>query len=149
MGSAAGFKIGLPSAWTQSVAGLAAHLTQSARNFHLAVSLGVWTHVKPLPQAEYLYDVDAVAYHDFDLLSLGAIGFKSVGYTAAPAAELKFSWHPVSGGNFTKLVILVTLSTKSGLQPYTFTLWAPSSTFTAANAVFRTALETFRPLPAA
>jgi len=148
MGTVAGFKIGLPDAWTQSVVGLVAHLNQPVRGFHLAVNLGAWTYTKPLVQAQYIYGNDALTYHDFKLLTLAAVGFKSVGgFKAAPAAELKFSWHKPSVGNFTELVILVTLNTKSGLQPYTFTLWAPSAEFAAARAVLSVAMQTFRPLP--
>lgn len=148
MGSTAGFEIGLPALWTQSVAGLVAHLDQSARDFHLTVNLGLWTYVEPLPQAQYLQRKDAKADNGYKELSLGAIGFKTVGgFEAASAAELKFSWHKPLVGNFTELVVLVTLSTKSGVQPYTFTLWAPSATFNAANGIFHTAMTTFRPLP--
>ncbi len=148
MGSTAGFKIGMPVAWKQAIAVLVAHLNQPARNFHLAVGLGSWTYAKPLPQAKYLWSLDAADYHDFRLLLLAAIGFKLVGgFKAAPAAELKFGWHKASGASFTELVVLVTLVTKSGPQPYTFTLWAPASTFPAANGIFHAAMKTFRPLP--
>ncbi len=126
-----------------------AHLNQPARNFHLAVSLAGWSYGKPLPQAQYLYDVDSGAYHKFRLLSLTNVGFKSLGgFKAAPAAVLKFTWHKVSGAAFTEMVILVKLATDSGPQTYTFTLWAPASTFSAANGTLHTALTTFRPLPA-
>jgi eukaryotic-like serine/threonine-protein kinase len=150
MGSTAGFKIGMPVAWKQAIAVLVAHLNQPARNFHLAVGLGSWNYAKPLPQARYLYGLDAADYHGFRLLSLGAIGFRSVGgFKAAPAAELKFGWHKTSGASFTEMVVLVMLDTKSGPQPYTFTLWAPTSTFPAANGIFHAAMKTFRPLPGA
>lgn len=148
MGSNAGFKIGLPILWTQSVTGHIAHLNQVARDLHLTVNLGPWTYVKPLAQAQYLQGKDAKSYNGYKKLALAAIGFKTVGgYEAAAAAELKFSWHKPLIGNYTELVILVTLSTKAGPQPYTFTLWAPSATFSAANGVFHTATTTFRPLP--
>jgi eukaryotic-like serine/threonine-protein kinase len=148
MGSTAGFKIGMPVAWKQAVAVLVAHLNQPARNFHLAVGLWTWTYAKPLPQAQYLEGLDAASYQGFKLLSLAAVGFKSVGgFKAGPAAELRFGWHKPSGASFTELVILVTLDTKSGAQPYTFTLWAPASTFPAANGTFHAAMKTFRPLP--
>ena len=64
-----------------------------------------------------------------------------------PAAELKFRWTKPSAGTVTDLVVLVKLTTQSGVQPYTLTLWAPSVTFGLANGVFHTALPTFRPLP--
>jgi hypothetical protein len=144
----AGFKIGMPVAWKQAIGNLVAHLNQPARIFHLAVGLGSWNYAKPLQQANYLYDLDFAGYHGFRLMTLGPIGFKSVGgFKAAPAAELKFGWHKPSGGNFTELVILVKLVTKSGTQPYTFTLWAPASTFPAAAGIFHVAMKTFRPLP--
>jgi hypothetical protein len=148
MDSTAGFKIGLPSPWTQSVAGQVAHLNQPVKGFHLTVNLGLWTYVAPLAEAKYLQGKAAATYHGYKKLSLGAVGFQAIGgFRAAPAAELKFSWHPVTGGTFTELVALVTLTTKSGAQPYAFRLWAPSSSFGAANGVFNTAIKTFRPLP--
>ena len=139
----------MPVAWKQTIDHLVAHLNQPARVFHLAVSLGSWTYGKPWPQAQYLYDLDSGAYRNFRLLSLADVGFKSVGgFKAAPASILKFTWHKASGLGFTELVILVKLVTSSGPQPYTFTLWAPASTFPAANGILHTAMTTFRPLPA-
>jgi 1,4-alpha-glucan branching enzyme len=70
------------------------------------------------------------------------------GFKAAPAAVLKFSWNKLSGGNYTELVILVSLVTKSGDQTYTFSLWAPTARFGAVHGVIHTALKTFRLLPA-
>ncbi len=137
----------MPIAWKQTIAYLVGHLNQPARNFHLAVGLGSWTYAKPLPQAQYLYGLDAGAYHNFRLLSLAAVGFKQVGgFRVAAAAKLMFSWHKLSGAGFTELVILVNLATKYGPQPYSFTLWAPASTFPAANGIFHTAIKTFRPI---
>jgi hypothetical protein len=147
--STAGFKIGLPSAWTQSLTGQVAHFNQPARNFHLTVSVGVWTYATPLAEAKYLNKKYAAKYNGYKELALGAVGFNSIGgFKAAPAAELKFSWDKSSGGNYTELVILTSLDTKAGVQTYWFSLWAPSATFTAAHGVFHTALKTFRPLPA-
>jgi len=149
MGSSAGFKIGLPSPWTQTASSLVAHLNQPAKGFHLNVNLGLWTYVKPLAEAKYLQAKYAATYHGYKKLLVTAVGFASIGgFRAAPAAELKFSWHPLSGPASTELVVLVTLVTKSGVQPYAFHLWAPSASFGAANGVFHTALKTFRPLPA-
>ncbi len=149
MESAAGFKIGMPVAWKQAIDILVAHLNQPARDFHLVVSLGSWSYDKPWPQAEYLRDLDSGTYHNFRLLSLAKIGFMSVGgFKAAPASVLKFTWHKPSGLGFTELVILVKLVTSSGPQPYNFTLWAPASTFPAANGILHAAMKTFRPLPA-
>jgi hypothetical protein len=148
-GTAAGFKIGLPSPWTQSYSDLVAHLNQPAKGFHLTVNLGLWTYVKPLAEAKYLSKKYAASYHGYKKLFVTAVGFASIGgFRAAPAAELKFSWDPVNGVPSTELVVLVTLVTKSGSQPYAFHLWAPSATFGAANGVFHTAIKTFRPLPA-
>ena len=148
MHATAGFKIGMPSPWRQSVSGQIAHLNQPARNFHLTVNLGLWTYIKPLAQAQYLYGLDAVGYPHFTLLELKSLGFKQAGGSqSASAAELKFSWTKLTGGKFTEIVVFVTLSTKDGPQPYTFTLWAPSSSYGSAYSVFHTALGTFRPLP--
>lgn len=148
MGSVAGFKIGMPDLWKQSISGMVAHLNQPARNFHLAVGLSSWAYAKPLTQAQYLYGLDAIAYNHFKLLSLASVGFKSVGgFKSAAAAELRFTWHKPSVGNFTEEVILVTLNTRSGAQPYAFTLWTPSPTFSVANGVLHVAMKTFRPLP--
>ena len=152
MESVAGFKIGMPNAWTQSVTGQIAHLNQTLRNFHLTVNLAYWSYTKPLRQAQYLQSQAAKAHkHDYKVLTLGTVGFKAVGgFRSASAAELKFSWYnPTLGISFTQLDLLVTLNTSSGSQPYSFVLWAPAGTFGAANGIFRTALPTFRPLPAA
>jgi hypothetical protein len=149
MASTAGFKIGMPSPWRQSVTIPIAHLNQPVHDFHLMVNLALWTYVKPLAQAQYLEAKDAKNYNGFKDLSLGAINFTSIGgFRAAPAAELKFTWTKPLAGSYTELVILVTLTTKSGVQPYTLTVWAPSATFTSAHSVFHKALTTFRPLPA-
>ena len=149
MGSTAGFKIGLPSPWTQTVTGLVAHLNQPVKGYHLNVNLGLWTYVKPLAEAKYLASKYATTYHGYKKLLLTGVGFASIGgFRAVPAAELKFSWQPASGGTSTELVVLVTLNTKSGVQPYAFHLWASSATFGGANSVFHTAIKTFRPLPA-
>jgi eukaryotic-like serine/threonine-protein kinase len=147
--STAGFKIGLPPAWTQNLTGQIAHFNQPARNFHLTVNVGVLTYAKPLAEAKYLNKKDAAKYNGYTELALGAVGFKAIGgFKAAPAAELKFSWDKPSGGNYTELVILASLTTKAGIQTYWFSLWSPSASFAAAHGVFHTALKTFRPLPA-
>jgi eukaryotic-like serine/threonine-protein kinase len=148
-GTAAGFKIGLPSPWTQSYSGLVAHLNQPAKGFHLNVNLGLWTYVKPLAEARLLQKQYAATYNGYKKIFVTSVGFATIGgFRAAPAAELKFSWQPLTGGTSTELVVLVTLGTKSGSQPYAFHLWAPSSTFGSASGVFHGAIKTFRPLPA-
>jgi hypothetical protein len=148
-GTAAGLKIGLPTPWTQSYSDLIAHLNQPAKAWHLNVNLGLWTYVKPLAEATYLQKKYAATYHGYKKLLVTAVGFASIGgFRAVPAAELKFSWVPVGGKATTELVVLVTLVTKSGTQPYAFHLWAPSASFGGANGVFHSALKTFRPLPA-
>ncbi len=148
MGSTAGFEIGLPSLWKQSVSGQSAYLTEPVTNFHLTVDLAAWTYAAPLTEAQYLERQYAKTDKGFKLLALGAIGFKAIGgFKVAPAAELKFSWTRPSAGTVTELVVLVSLTTKSGVQPYSFTLWAPPATFGVANGVFRIAMTTFRPLP--
>jgi len=148
MGTAAGFEIGMPSAWQQSVSALSAHLNQISRSFHLTVNLAPWAFAGPLAQAEYLQRQAARSDPGFTELFVGVIGFRAVGgYTSAPAAELKFRWTKPSTGSVTELVILVTLATKAGPQPYAFTLVAPSATFGSASSVLYTAMPTFRPLP--
>ncbi|HUB37598.1 MAG TPA: serine/threonine-protein kinase [Streptosporangiaceae bacterium] len=149
LGTTAGFKIGLPGAWTQNLTGQIAHFNQPVRNFHLTVNVGLWTYPKPLAEAKYIAKKDAANYNGYTQLVLRAVGFKVIGgFKAAPAAELKFSWTKPSGGNFTELVILVSLTTKAGVQTYRFSLWAPTASFAAAHGVYHAALETFRPLPA-
>ena len=148
LGTTAGFKIGLPGAWTQNLTGQIAHFNQPVRNFHLTVNVGLWTYPKPLAEARYLAKKDSANYNGYAQLALGAVGFKSIGgFKAAPAAELKFSWTKPGGGNYTELVILVSLVTKAGVQTYRFGLWAPTASFGVAHGVFHTALTTFRPLP--
>jgi eukaryotic-like serine/threonine-protein kinase len=148
MGTAAGFEIGTPALWLQSVTALSAHLDQAVRGFHLTVDLAPWTHASPLAQAQYLQQKAAKNDAGYKELTLAAIGFKAVGgYRSATAAELKYSWTKPSAGNVTELVVLVTLTTTAGPQPYAFTLSAPSATFASANSILSTAMPTFRPLP--
>jgi hypothetical protein len=150
LASAAGFRIGLPAAWTQDKSGQVAYFTQAPREFHLSVSVAPWAHALPLAQAAYLQHADAGRYHGYTKLLLGSAGFRALGGDrTAPAAELKFRWQKPGAGSFTELVVLVTLSTTSGAQPYAFTLWAPSAEFGAAQSTLQTALGTFRPLPGA
>jgi hypothetical protein len=151
MGTVAGFKIGAPDPWTQSIVGVVAHVNQKARNFHIVVNLNNWAFAKPLRQAEYLADNDADTYNNFQELVINSIGFEAAGgYRPAPAAELEFSWTGAETGiNYTELVLLVTLSTQNGSQPYALAIWAPSSTFGSADYIFQQALGTFRTLPGA
>ncbi len=148
LGAVAGFKIAVPDAWTQAVSVPVVHLNAPVRRFHIVVDLSQWAYPKPLAQAQYLQAEAAASHNGYRLLALAAIAFKSVGYRAAVAAELKFSWLKASGARITELVVLVTLPTKSGDQPFALSVWAPTAVFPAARAVFDTALETFRPLPA-
>jgi hypothetical protein len=149
MASNAGLEIGMPSLWTQNVVGQVAHLNQAARDFHLAVDLATWTYAAPLTEARHLDAVDASTYKHFRTLLLRGIGFAAAGgYKSATAAELKFSWVRPKVGKFTELIILVNLNTTSGAQPYEFALWAPSTTFGSAGAIFHKALHSFRPLAA-
>jgi hypothetical protein len=147
---AAGFKIGMPDAWTQSVSGEVAHLTQSARNFHVSVNLAYWVYAKPLREAQYLQVQAAKAHpNEYRVLLLSSVGFKTLGgYRSASAAELKYSWYNANQGiYYTQLDLLVTLSTSAGSQPYEFALWAPSGTFGSARSILGTAMPTFRVLP--
>jgi eukaryotic-like serine/threonine-protein kinase len=147
---AAGFKIGMPDAWVQSVSGQVGHLTQSVRDFHLTVNLAGWVYAGPLREAQYLENRAAKAHpNDYRVLLLTSVGFKAMGgYRSASAAELKYSWYNATQAiDYTELDLLVTLSTTAGSQPYTFALWAPTGTFGSARGIFNTALPTFRPLP--
>jgi hypothetical protein len=149
MYAVAGFKIGLPDAWTQSRSGSVAYLVQSAKSYHLNVNLNYWVFAKPLRQAQYLKNNAAVAHPlDFKVLVLAAIAFKSVGgYRVSPAAELKYKWENTAGKSFTEEVILVTLPTSAGVQSYQFSTWSATSVFGSAWSVVRAAIPTFRPLP--
>jgi eukaryotic-like serine/threonine-protein kinase len=148
MGTAAGFEIGMPSGWQQSVTALAAHLNAPGSNVRLTVDLAPWTLAGPLAEADHLELQAARADPGYRLVALRAIGFRAVGgYVAAPAAELRFHWTRASTGTVTELVILVTLDTTSGPQPYAFTLTAPTATFGSGDGIFLTAMPTFRPLP--
>lgn len=151
MGAIAGFKIGMPTLWTQTVSAPVAHLNQIARSFHLAVDLSYWLYTKPLREAQYLQSQAAAAHkgHSYKELVLGTTNFSSLGgFRSASAAELKYSWTSASlGYNETELVLLVTLSTSAGPQSYEFELWAPTQTFGSARSILTTAMPTFRPLP--
>ncbi len=50
---------GFRRAWTQNLTGKIAHFNQPAKNYHLTVSVGLWTYAKPLAQAKYLAKKDA------------------------------------------------------------------------------------------
>lgn len=151
MGAVAGFKIGMPVLWTQSVSAPVAHMNQTVRSFHLSVDLSYWLYSKPLREAQYLQSQAAAAHkgHGYKELLLSSTNFSSLGgFRSATAAELKYSWNNASlGYNQTELIILVTLSTSAGPQSYEFELWAQTQTFGSARSVLTTALPTFRPLP--
>jgi hypothetical protein len=151
LGAVAGFKIGMPDLWTQSVSPPVAHLDQAVRGFHLAVDLSYWLYTNPLREAQYLQSQAAAAHknHGYKKLLLTTTNFTSLGgFRSATAAELKYSWNTATlGYNETELIILVTLQTTAGAQPYEFELSAPTQTFGSARAVLTTAIPTFRPLP--
>ena len=151
MGALAGFKIGMPVLWTQSVSAPVAHLNQTVRSFHLAVDLSYWLYTRPLREAQYLQNQAAAAHkgHKYKELLLTTTNFTSLGgFRSATAGELKYSWNNASlGYNETELVVLVTLNTSAGPQSYEFELWAPTQTFGSARSILTTALPTFRPLP--
>ena len=151
MGALAGFKIGMPALWTQSVSAPVAHLTQTVRSFHLAVDLSYWLYTRPLREEQYLQNQAAAAHkgHKYKELLLTTTNFTSLGgFRSATAGELKYSWNNASlGYNETELVVLVTLNTSAGPQSYEFELWAPTQTFGSARSILTTALPTFRPLP--
>ena len=151
MGALAGFKIGMPVQWTQSVSAPVAHLTQTVRSFHLAMDLSYWLYTRPLREAQYLQNQAAAAHkgHKYKELLLTTTNFTSLGgFRSATAGELKYSWDNASlGYNETEFVVLVTLNTSAGPQSYEFELWAPTQTFGSARSILTTALPTFRPLP--
>jgi hypothetical protein len=151
MATIAGFKIGMPVLWTQSVAAPVAHLNQIARSFHLAVDLSYWLYTKPLREAQYLQSRAASAHkgHKYKEQLLTTTNFTSLGgFRSATTGELKYSWNDASlGYNETELVLLVTLNTSAGPQSYEFELLAPTQTFGSARSILGTALPTFRPLP--
>jgi hypothetical protein len=149
MDSVAGFRIGLPAGWTQSISGLTARMNDASASSHLTVSLAAWKATRPLAEAQYLQKKDKASHAGYQKLVLDAAGFKSLGGNrSAPSAELEFSWRNASGVSLTELVIPVTLTTTAGSQPYLFSLWAPASAFSALDTTFGTALGTFHPLPA-
>ena len=150
LSSTAGFRLGLPSAWTQTQSGQVVHFAQPSASAHLSVSVAPWTYASPLAEAAYLQRKDSAAYNDYTTLSLNPAGFAAIGgFRPAPAAELRFRWHKPGAGSFTELLVLVSLPTGSGMQTYAITLWAPSAGFSAQASMLTTALGTFRPLPAA
>lgn len=151
MDALAGFKIGMPDAWTQAVSAPVAKMNDAADGFHLDVDLSYWLYAGPLSEAQYLQSVAATAHkgHGYKELLLSKVNFHALGgYRSASAAELKYSWNSVSlGYNETELVVVVTLSTSAGSQPYEFELMAPTSTWGTARGILTSALPTFRPLP--
>jgi hypothetical protein len=149
MGTLAGFEIAVPRSWTQQVSVPLVQLQQSRQHLHLFVCMAGWHDPGVAREARYLQTRAAHTYHGYKKLLLQTIPFKSVGYTSAPAAELKFSFtNPASGVRSTEFIILVKLLTSSGDQSYSLTVSAPRGTFPEGYSVFRVALKTFRPLPA-
>jgi hypothetical protein len=151
MDALAGFKIGMPDAWTQALNVPLAQLNDGADGFHLNVNLSYWMYLTPLSEAQYLQSLAATAHkgHGYKELLLSTVNFSALGgYRSAGGAELKYSWNSASlGYNETELVVLVTLSTSAGSQPYEFDLTAPTSTWSTARGILTAALPTFRPLP--
>jgi eukaryotic-like serine/threonine-protein kinase len=151
MDALAGFKIGMPNAWTQSISIPVAAINDGTYGFHLDVNLSYWLYSAPLNEAKYLQSLAAAAHkgHGYKELLLGKVNFDALGgYRSASAAELKYTWNSVSlGYNVSELVVLVTLNTAAGSQPYEFDLTAPTSDWGTARAILTAAVPTFRPLP--
>jgi eukaryotic-like serine/threonine-protein kinase len=151
MAAVAGFKIGMPDAWTQSISIPVAAMNDAAYGFHLDVNLSYWLYAGPLNEAQYLQSLAATAHkgHAYKELLISKVNFDALGgFRSATAAELKYSWKSVAlGYNVTELIVLVTLDTTAGSQPYEFELTAPTANWGTARAIMTTALPTFRPLP--
>ena len=142
-GTTAGFLIAVPAAWATTRQGPASYQRPPSGSGGIEISLAPFAYARPLLEARHL-QAEAIARGTYPGYRLIAIGEGSL--LGFPDAAWRFSWQ--DGATRTGvLVLLISAYTAAGTQPYVLAVSAPSGTFPAAEAAFRRAVATFRPLP--
>jgi eukaryotic-like serine/threonine-protein kinase len=142
-GTAAGFRVAVPAAWTTSRQGLASYLRPPSGSGYVEISLAPFAYARPLREAAFL-QAEAIGRDAYP--GYRPIAIRPGTLLGAPDAAWRFSWQ--DGATRTEvLVLLLSMDTASGTQPYALAVSAPAGTFPATAAVLREALGTFRPLP--
>ncbi len=111
---------------------------------YIEVDVTPFAYPGPRREASYL-EAQAQAdrtYHRYHRLAMSSASFRG-----APAAIWRFRWQQPGVGPVGVLEVLGTLPTSAGPQSYALAVSAPAAQFATANVIFRTALQTFTPLP--
>jgi hypothetical protein len=140
----AGLEIAVPASWQMSTQGLVTRLNPPAGTAFIQIGLAPFTYSRPVREAAFL-QAQALGqdqYPGYRLVALGTGTFRGT-----PDATWRFSWDQAGAGRVAVLTLLVKVGTPAGTRPCALTVSAPASGFAAAEAVFRRALATFRPLP--
>jgi len=141
--AAAGFEVAAPRTWLVTRQGLATYLRQPAGRAYIEVSLARFTYRSALREVRFLQAqaLEKARYPGYRLIAIGALTFR-----CAHAAALRFGWDQRGVGRVDVLELLLPGNTLAGAQPYVLSVSAPSAGFPVALAIFRQALQTFRPL---
>jgi tRNA A-37 threonylcarbamoyl transferase component Bud32 len=144
LGSTAGFKIAIPDAWQLNRDNLLTYLQAPPGSPYIEVDVTPFAYPGPLREASYL-EAQAQADHIYHLYH--RLAMSSASFRAAPAAIWRFRWQQPGVGPVGVLEVLGTLPTSAGPQSYALAVSAPAAQFATARVIFRTALQTFTPLP--
>jgi len=142
-GTRAGFELAAPTTWLVTRQVLATYLRPPAGRAYIAVSLAPFKYPSPLREARFLQAqaLEQARYPQYRLTAIVVQAFR-----CAPAAVWRFSWDQRGVGQVDVFKLLLNENTPAGGQTYALTVSAPSAGFPAADAIFRRALRTFRPL---
>jgi eukaryotic-like serine/threonine-protein kinase len=141
-GTTAGFEIAAPPSWQMTRQGAVSYLRPPSGNASIEINLAPFTYLRPLREASLL---QAQAIQQDLYPGYQRIAIRPGILLGAPDAAWRFSWQ--DGATRTGVLeLLVTVDTTAGVQSYQLALSAPSAQFASAEAIFRRALPTFRPL---
>ncbi len=141
-GTAAGFKIAAPATWRMTTQGLISYLRPPSGIASIEIGRAPFAYLRPLREASFLQAqaVQQDLYPGYRLIAI-----RPGTFLGNPDAAWRFSW--LDGAIRTGVLeLLVSAGTPAGTQSYELTVSAPSAAFSPAQAVFRQALQTFRPL---
>jgi tRNA A-37 threonylcarbamoyl transferase component Bud32 len=141
-GSTAGFEIAAPATWQMARQGTVSYLRPPSGNASIEINLAPFTYLRPLRETSLL---QAQAIQQDLYPGYQRIAIRPGILLGAPDAAWRFSWQ--DGETRTGVLeLLVTVDTTAGTQSYELAVSAPSAEFAWAQAIFRQALPTFRPL---
>jgi eukaryotic-like serine/threonine-protein kinase len=141
-GTTAGFEIAAPATWQMTKQGTVSYLRPPSGDASIEINLAPFTYLWPLREAGLL---EAQAIRQGLYPGYQRIAIRPGVLLGAPDAAWRFSWQ--DGATRTGVLeLLVTVDTAAGTQSYVLAVSAPSAGFAGAQAIFRRALLTFRPL---